>query len=576
MDRWITDNEPSERYPTYTRANAGEVMPDPISPLTGTLGMMKAGEAGWRDAYVNTGSFAASEFEDDRPNTIGSFGGYLYLNMSATRLYGVRCPGLTPEIVDFQYFGEMPGIPPYEPRPGDEDPERTAQLQTWIDRLFTDEDLPEPRAEKAEVDQLVAARPDLRALSDDELIERARRMVPWYRRLFERHISVSGGSGLAVGTVAAICQAVGRPELTMTLVAGVGDVDSAAPSWALWELSRQVRRSPALTAAFEGGVTGLLDSVGAIDDDAAAAFAAGFESFVRDYGARGPNEWELRSDTWGTKPELALVAIDRMRLAGDDESPESHTETRRAERLTATAEVEALVAGDAVALGQFHAGIRASRLYLAGRERTKTNNIKVVHEMRLAMRELGRRHHEAGHLDVPEDIFMLRDDELDAFAADPGSLHRTTRERAEQYRELFDLQPPFIIHRTVPPLSTWSRRDKADLSATRVPAGTVLTGIPGCPGKATGRARVILDPSAPQALEPGDVLVAPITDPAWTPLFVPAAAVVVDVGAQISHAVIVSRELGIPCVVSVIGATGKIPDGAMITVDGSAGTVTVH
>jgi rifampicin phosphotransferase len=71
------------------------------------------------------------------------------------------------------------------------------------------------------------------------------------------------------------------------------------------------------------------------------------------------------------------------------------------------------------------------------------------------------------------------------------------------------------------------------------------------------------------------VLVAPITDPAWTPLFVPAGAVVVDVGAQISHAVIVSRELGIPCVVSVIDATRKIPDGAMVEVDGTNGTVTV-
>jgi alkanesulfonate monooxygenase SsuD/methylene tetrahydromethanopterin reductase-like flavin-dependent oxidoreductase (luciferase family) len=68
----------------------------------------------------------------------------------------------------------------------------------------------------------------------------------------------------------------------------------------------------------------------------------------------------------------------------------------------------------------------------------------------------------------------------------------------------------------------------------------------------------VLDPADPSALEPGDVLIAPITDPAWTPLFVPAAAVVVDVGAQVSHAVIVSRELGIPCVVSVTGATRRI------------------
>ncbi|MEM1334198.1 MAG: PEP-utilizing enzyme, partial [Actinomycetota bacterium] len=73
----------------------------------------------------------------------------------------------------------------------------------------------------------------------------------------------------------------------------------------------------------------------------------------------------------------------------------------------------------------------------------------------------------------------------------------------------------------------------------------------------------------------GDVLVAPITDPSWTPLFLAAAAVVVDVGATMSHAVIVSRELGIPCVVSAVGATTTIPDGAEIEVDGAAGTVTV-
>ena len=85
----------------------------------------------------------------------------------------------------------------------------------------------------------------------------------------------------------------------------------------------------------------------------------------------------------------------------------------------------------------------------------------------------------------------------------------------------------------------------------------------------------MLSPHEPQRLCPGDVLVAPITDPAWTPLFVPAGAVVVDVGAQISHAVIVARELGIPCVVSVTDATRRIPDGAAVTVDGTAGTVTV-
>jgi len=99
--------------------------------------------------------------------------------------------------------------------------------------------------------------------------------------------------------------------------------------------------------------------------------------------------------------------------------------------------------------------------------------------------------------------------------------------------------------------------------------------VSGCPGKARGFARVILDPADPTALRPGDVLVAPLTDPSWTPLFVPAVAVVVDTGAMLSHAVIVSRELGIPCVPSVLHATRRIPDGALLEVDGDRGVVTV-
>jgi pyruvate,water dikinase len=106
-------------------------------------------------------------------------------------------------------------------------------------------------------------------------------------------------------------------------------------------------------------------------------------------------------------------------------------------------------------------------------------------------------------------------------------------------------------------------------------AGESIKGFPGCPGVSEGRARVILDSHDPSALEPGDVLVAPITDPSWTPLFVPAGGVVVDVGAALSHAIIVSRELGIPCVVSATDATRRIPDGAMVRVNGSTCEVTV-
>ncbi len=85
----------------------------------------------------------------------------------------------------------------------------------------------------------------------------------------------------------------------------------------------------------------------------------------------------------------------------------------------------------------------------------------------------------------------------------------------------------------------------------------------------------MLDPLEADDLMPGEILVAPITDPAWTPLFMPAEAVVVNVGALMSHAVIVSRELEIPCVISVEDATVKLADGMLVEVDGTAGTVTV-
>jgi pyruvate,water dikinase len=110
---------------------------------------------------------------------------------------------------------------------------------------------------------------------------------------------------------------------------------------------------------------------------------------------------------------------------------------------------------------------------------------------------------------------------------------------------------------------------------TTASVGDVLTGNAGSSGIARGRVRVVLDPDDADDFEPGEVLVAPLTDPAWTPLFMPAAAVVVNVGALMSHAIIVSRELGIPCAVAVEHATKRLADGMLVEVDGTAGTVTV-
>lgn len=541
-DRWITDWEPSQRLPLYTRANAGEVLPDPASPLGWTLVWEPGVVMGWRDSQVRVGTMAEHELSDDRPEVVGSFGGYLYISGSAARLFGVRAPGLSAEMIDAVYFGTHPDVPPYVPEPWHESPAATERLGAWMTHVMTAVDLPELRDDRDRADEARASRPDLGQLTDGELVHRARSFIPLIRHLFDRHLEMTAGTSIGPGALGAIAEALGDPTLVLTLITSVGDVDSAAPSHAMWHLSRL--------------------------DPSSHEYAAGFRRLLYDYGSRGPNEWDIRSDTWETKPELAESLIEVMRRAPDTESPAARNAKNVEARVEAGQRVRSALADQPELLGQFEAALRSAHLYLAGRERAKTNIIKVIHEVRMAIRELAERHDY-----TMSQMCMLLADELDAFVNDPEEFRARLAAREQQYLELFELEPPFIVNGSVPPLSEWPRRGSS--SAARVTTGEVLTGMPGAPGSYTGRARVVLDASDPMALEPGEVLVAPLTDPAWTPLFVAAGAVVVNVGALVSHAVIVSRELGIPCVVSVQDATERIPDGATVTVDGATGSVTV-
>lgn len=547
MDRiWIVDNEPSQKYSIYTRGNVGEVFPEAVAPLSWTIGGIPSADPGWKDALVRFGAFTEDEFEEGNLNPLGVFGGYCYLNVSIARIMAVRTPGLTPELMDQALFGASEA-PPYRPLPTDENEERTAAINQTIGWILTTPDLPELLDDQREVDDYVARRPDLSSLSLEELLAHGRDSMSLFRRLFAQHIFITNASTVPVGMIQGIAtQAMNDPTLPMRLCAGIGGVDSAAPSWALWELSR-------------------------LDDK--EKFEQAFAEFLETFGSRGPNEWEMSAPTWGTKPELALMAIDRMRQAPDEAAPQRHFEERAAEREALTAQLTEALAGNPEVQAQFAAAVRAAGIFLAGRERTKTTIIKLTHEARLAFHEIARRLVADGLLDRFEDFAMVTNEEYDDFIANPAAYRDTIRERRELFERLQQLEPPFIVDGVVPPLETWKQRGADPVDQAR--AGEPLVGIPGCPGTYTGRARVILRPEDAGTLEPGDVLVAPITDPAWTPLFVPAGAVVVDVGAQISHAVIVSRELGIPCVVSVTDGTRRIPDGALVTVDGTTGTVTV-
>jgi pyruvate,water dikinase len=201
--------------------------------------------------------------------------------------------------------------------------------------------------------------------------------------------------------------------------------------------------------------------------------------------------------------------------------------------------------------------------------------------LRRLAHELGRRLVAAGSLETPDDVFYLETAELRAASAarvagdarpDLARLAQERRNRRERQKRL---QPP----PAVPPAFRW-KLGPIDLagreSQRRNPGeGPLLRGFAVSPGQVTAPASVVLSPADFAQMQPGTILVCPATTPAWTPLFAQALGLVTDVGGVAAHGSIVAREYGIPAVMGVGGATRRIASGQVISIDGSAGTVTL-
>ncbi len=577
MDPWrpIGDGEwvgtdPSDRFPIYTRGNAGEVYPEVYRPLSFSIAQ-QAGEQAMRNAILSSGVIRPEELADVPLSTgIGSgvFSGYAYLNLSIQRHGAARVPGGSAADADESFLGAG-DPPPHVPLPTERNWRGSLAALRYVVRLTRVTELPQLAIDQQRVADYLASLPDPCGSSDEELRDSTTgELIDVFMDLFETHLKVSFGAGVLMTLLTQLCERqLGDPTIAVRLMSGLGDVDSAAPSTALWSLGRAVAASEPLTAQFDAGVAGLWDRLR--DDPDASAFCAEFGRFVTEFGSRGPNEWDTAFDTWETDPALALVIVDRMRLTDPSHDPTAQRERLAAERDELEADVlQRLRMPVRWILTRV---LRSGRLHMQSRERTKTTVVKAIHGARLRAQELDRRI-VARSGGERGDLWFLLDAELDDYVAEPDAFRSTIATRRAMHAELARRIPPFYFEGAIPPLDEWELRDA---SRDQVEAGDVLTGLAGCAGVARGRARVVTDPGDPRGLEPGDVLVAPLTDPSWTPLFVPAEAVVVDVGAVMSHAMIVSRELGIPCAVSVTDATRRIPDGALIEVDGGAGTVTI-
>ena len=321
---------------------------------------------------------------------------------------------------------------------------------------------------------------------------------------------------------------------------------------ALEALAARVRADPALREAVDALDLGRVRGF--------AGFWAEFTAFLAEYGHRETGSPVLVSPpTWEEAPEVVLGMI--KVLAASPPSPPAVGLAREAERrLLSHPRLRSPRRRDRIMRR-----VAAARTAVVFREDSHFYFTLPLPVLRRALLEIGARLRGAGVLAVPEDVFHLRLEEVEA-AGDPAampaerrrSLAATVRARAARRQELAGVR--LIDPRAVYP----GRGDQGD---------ALVRGTPGGGGTATGRVRVIREPSEFGRLAEGEVLVCPNTNPAWTPLFQRAAAVVVDSGGIGSHAAIVAREYGLPAIMGTVTGTAVLTDGRLVTVDGDTGVV---
>ncbi|MBX3705552.1 MAG: hypothetical protein KF911_02880 [Pseudomonadales bacterium] len=541
-------DEPSIRFPLYTRSNAAEVMGDPVSPLGWSLIWRGAFEPGSKAGYVALGGFEPHEFTESG-EVYGIFGGYFYLNLSAMFILAERMvPGGAVRLA--QAFDGGAGLPALSAEPWHTNAACSSRLAATQRRILAG-DVPEDlHALHHESLALRAERPHLVSLRPAQLIERISAVLPYIERAGQHHVYVGQAGMIAMGHLSQLLSELGRTNDMAQLCAGIGDVESADIARQLWQISRLVRGGQASESVVKQH----------------------FDGFIFDHGCRATNEWDLISETFETAPDTAMKLIEAMSKQGDAADPALAQERNTRKRQELIAQIRASVRGergDAVI-----AAADAVAAWFIARERSKNLCVRLVHEVRMCCETLAGTALASGALAQAKHLYMLHRDELERFATDPTVFTNILAERYRSFVATRDYEPPFIVYRQCPPPADWPLRAAAiPLERTE---DAVLRGVACSPGRVTGTARIVLDPSESGLLEPGDILVTRRTNPSWTPLFLIAGGVVTEFGLFNSHASIVSRELGIPCVASVADVLDRVRDGEMVTIDGDTGEVHLH
>ncbi len=306
-------------------------------------------------------------------------------------------------------------------------------------------------------------------------------------------------------------------------------------------------------------------------------FLAEFGRFLERYGHRAHNELELGEPRWREAPDVLFETIKAYLKAEGNDPLEHFAQQRKARQEIEEGIVKSMSSGlwdwpFRVRRNVFAKTLKFLHTYVPLRETTKFYYLMEVEQIRRYSLELGARlsGEKYRYLNNKHDVFHLTSDELQSLPArelDSKEVRETLLRRKTQYR----------LERMIPVPSVLFRDSLEEIGIDRPPrVADVLLGTGVSEGSVTGISKVIMNPSEIGTLEAGQILVAPTTDPGWTPLFLIVKGLVMNTGNFLSHGSVLAREYGLPTVVNVAGATEIIGSGRRITVNGTDGKVYLH
>ncbi len=361
----------------------------------------------------------------------------------------------------------------------------------------------------------------------------------------------------------------GSNQLALEITRGLPNNVTTEMDLALWEITRQIKSDEMATAQFEALDIAQLAEHYAAGQLAEAAQSA-IDEFLETYGMRGLGEIDLGRKRFREDPTYIIeILLNYLKINDPASAPDvifqqgNLAADEAIHQLQSIARVTFAGRLKSALIGYLALRVRA----LAGlRESPKFHIIQLMGIIRQGLLAYGQQLVDRGKLEFAADIGYFYYEDLELLANNPDQdWHELINQRKDRYsRELFRKQIPRLL------LSD-GRAFYEGVSSMESQAGKLI-GSPVSPGLVEGKARVVVDPIK-SGLKPGEIMVCQGTDPAWTPLFLTAGGVIMEVGGMMTHGAIVAREYGIPAVVGVSQATEVLHSGQHIRLNGSSGEI---